>query len=155
MLRHRRRPRLTRRTASIARVSRLVRVIAGAEEVAVMALRAIRGATQLDSDDRDHLLVSVEELIGEIFTQNDVDTDRLVSMIFTATPDLHSEFPALAARQLGIGDVPLLCAQEIDVEGAMPRVIRVMLHLESDAPRSEIRHVYLRGAAALRRDLAQ
>ena len=120
-----------------------------------MAMRAIRGATQLDSDDRDHLLVSVEELIREIFAQNDVDTDRLVSMILTATPDLHSEFPALAARQLGIGDVPLLCAQEIDVDGAMPRVIRVMVHIESDVPRSEIRHVYLRGAAALRRDLAQ
>ena len=120
-----------------------------------MAMRAIRGATQLDSDDRDHLLVSVEELIREIFSQNDVDTDALVSMILTATPDLHSEFPALAARQLGIGDVPLLCAQEIDVNGAMPRVIRVMVHIESDVPRSEIRHVYLRGAAALRRDLAQ
>ena len=120
-----------------------------------MAMRAIRGATQLDTDDRDHLLVSVEELIREILEQNDVDTDQLVSMIFTATPDLHSEFPALAARQLGIGDVPLLCAQEIDVDGAMPRVIRVMVHIESDLPRGEVRHVYLRGAAALRRDLAQ
>ena len=120
-----------------------------------MAIRAIRGATQLDSDDRDHLLVSVEELIREILEQNDIETDKLVSMILTATPDLHSEFPALAARQLGIGDVPLLCAQEIDVDGAMPRVIRVMVHIESDLPRGEIRHVYLRGAAALRRDLAQ
>jgi chorismate mutase len=120
-----------------------------------MAIRAIRGATQLDSDVRDHLLVSVEELIREIFSANDVDTDKLVSMVFTATSDLHSEFPALAARQLGIGDVPLLCAQEIDVDGAMPRVIRVMVHIESDLPRDEIRHVYLRGAAALRRDLAQ
>ena len=120
-----------------------------------MTIRAIRGATQLDSDDRDHLLVSVEELIREILDQNDIDTERLVSMILTATPDLHSEFPALAARQLGIGDVPLLCAQEIDVDGAMPRVIRVMVHIESDLPRGEIRHVYLRGAAALRRDLAQ
>jgi chorismate mutase len=120
-----------------------------------MALRAIRGATQLETDDRDHLLLSVEELIREIFEQNDVDTDQLVSIVFTATSDLHSEFPALAARQLGIGDVPLLCAQEIEVDGAMPRVIRVMLHLESDMPRHEVRHVYLRGAAALRRDLAQ
>lgn len=120
-----------------------------------MALRAIRGATQLDSDDRDHLLASVDELIRTVFEHNSVDTDALVSIVFTATPDLHSEFPALAARRLGIGDVPLLCAQEIDVEGAMPRVIRVMLHLETDLPRSEIRHVYLRGAAALRRDLAQ
>jgi chorismate mutase len=120
-----------------------------------MAIRAIRGATQLDVDDRDHLLASVEELIREILEQNDIDTDKLVSMILTATPDLHSEFPALAARQLGIGDVPLLCAQEIAVDGAMPRVIRVMVHIDSDLPRGEIRHVYLRGAAALRRDLAQ
>jgi chorismate mutase len=120
-----------------------------------MAMRAIRGATQLDVDDRDHLLASVEELIREILEQNDIETDKLVSMILTATPDLHSEFPALAARQLGIGDVPLLCAQEIAVDGAMPRVIRVMVHIESDLPRGEIRHVYLRGAAALRRDLAQ
>ena len=120
-----------------------------------MAMRAIRGATQLDVDDRDHLLASVEELIREILEQNDIDTDKLVSMILTATPDLHSEFPALAARQLGIGDVPLLCAQEIAVDGAMPRVIRVMVHIESELPRGEIRHVYLRGAAALRRDLAQ
>jgi chorismate mutase len=120
-----------------------------------MAIRAIRGATQLDTDDRDHLLASVEELIREILEQNDIETDKLVSMILTATPDLHSEFPALAARQLGIGDVPLLCAQEIAVDGAMPRVIRVIVHIESDLPRGEIRHVYLRGAAALRRDLAQ
>jgi chorismate mutase len=120
-----------------------------------MAMRAIRGATQVDSDDRDHLLQSVDELIRAVFEANNVDTDDLVSIIFTATPDLHSEFPALAARQLGIGDVPLLCAQEIDVAGAMPRVIRVMLHIDSDLPRSEVRHVYLRGAAALRRDLAQ
>lgn len=120
-----------------------------------MAIRAIRGATQLDTDDRDHLLASVDELIREILTQNDVDTDDLVSILFTATPDLHSEFPALAARQLGIGDVPLLCAQEIAVEGAMPRVIRVLLHLDTPRSRGEVRHVYLRGAQALRRDLAQ
>lgn len=120
-----------------------------------MAVRAIRGATQLDADDRDHLLASVDELIRALLEQNGIGTDELVSMILTATPDLHSEFPALAARQLGIGDVPLLCAQEIDVHGAMPRVIRVMMHVETDRARSEIRHVYLRGAAALRRDLAQ
>jgi chorismate mutase len=120
-----------------------------------MAVRAIRGATQLDSDDRDHLLASVDELIREVFEQNDVANEDLISMILTATPDLHSEFPALAARQLGIGDVPLLCAQELDIASALPRVIRVMVHLETAKPRNEIRHVYLRGAAALRRDLAQ
>jgi monofunctional chorismate mutase len=107
-------------------------------------------------------LARAEELVrccGGVVVRLDAathdDAVALVSMILTATPDLHSEFPALAARQLGIGDVPLLCAQEIDVVGAMPRVIRVMMHLESDLSRSEIRHVYLRGAAALRRDLAQ
>ena len=117
-----------------------------------MAMRAIRGATQLDSDDRDHLLVSVEELIREIFAQNEVDTDRLVSMILTATPDLHSEFPALAARQLGIGDVPLLCAQEIAVPRALPRTIRVLMHYYAGDDHVA-RHVYLRDARALRVDL--
>ncbi len=120
-----------------------------------MPVRAIRGAVQLDTDDRDHLLASVEELIRAVFEQNELRTDDLISVLFTATPDLHSEFPALAARQLGIGDVPLICAQELDIAGALPRVIRVMLHVESERDRSDIRHVYLRGAARLRRDLAQ
>ena len=120
-----------------------------------MAVRAIRGATQLDADDRDHMLASVDELIRELLAQNELSHDDLISMIFTATPDLHSEFPALAARQLGIGDVPLICAQEIDVAGAMPRVIRVMVHAETATQRADVKHVYLRGAAALRRDLAQ
>lgn len=120
-----------------------------------MAVRAIRGAVQLEVDDREHLLTCVDELIREILGQNDLATDDLISMLFTATPDLHSEFPALAARQLGIGDVPLLCTQELDIDGAMPRVIRVMVHAETDRTKAEVRHVYLRGAAALRRDLAQ
>jgi len=120
-----------------------------------MAVRAIRGATQLDHDDRDHLLESVVELIRAVLTQNDLATDDLISMLFTATPDLHSEFPALAARRLGIGDVPLLCTQELDVTGALPRVIRVMVHAETGLSKADVRHVYLRGAAALRRDLAQ
>lgn len=120
-----------------------------------MAVRAIRGAVQLDEDDRDHLLASVDELIRAILEQNELSTDDLISMLFTATPDLHSEFPALAARHLGIGDVPLLCTQELDVDGAMPRVIRVMVHAETDRPKADVRHVYLRGAVALRRDLAQ
>ena len=120
-----------------------------------MAVRAIRGATQLEVDDRDHLLASVDELIREILTQNQLATDDLISMLFTSTPDLHSEFPALAARQLGIGDVPLLCTQELDIAGAMPLVIRLMAHVNTPRTRSEVTHIYLRGAAALRRDLAQ
>ena len=120
-----------------------------------MAVRAVRGATQLDVDERDHLLASVEELVTELLRQNDLRTDDLVSMLFTATPDLHAEFPAVAARSLGIGDVPLICAQELDITGAMPRVIRVMVHAETSRARADVRHVYLRGAVALRRDLAQ
>lgn len=120
-----------------------------------MPVRAYRGATQLDDDERDHLVSSVEELVLGMLEQNSLTSDDLISIVFTSTPDLHSEFPALAARRLGIGDVPLLCAQEIDVTGALPRVVRVLMHAESDVPRAEIRHVYLRGAVALRRDLAQ
>jgi len=120
-----------------------------------VAVRAIRGAIQLDVDEREHLLASVEELVTEVLRQNELDLDQLISIVFTATSDIHAEFPALAARGLGLGDVPLLCAQEIDVEGAMPRVIRLMVHAETDVPRSGVRHVYLRGAVGLRRDLAQ
>ena len=117
-----------------------------------MPVRAIRGATQLDADDRDHLLASVDELIRALLQENDLEHDDLVSMLFTATPDLHSEFPALAARQLGIGDVPLLCAQEIDVEGSLERVIRLLVHCYGDDAKPA-QHVYLREATALRRDL--
>ncbi len=120
-----------------------------------MAVRAIRGATQLDLDEREHLLASVDELIRAILEQNALAGKDLVSMLFTATPDLHSEFPALAARNLGIGDTPLICAQELDIAGALPRVIRVMVHAETTLSKAEVRHVYLRGATVLRRDLAQ
>ena len=86
---------------------------------------------------------------------NALDTAHLISILFTVTADLRSEFPAVAARELGMGDVPLLCTTEIDVPGALPRVVRLMAHAEMDVPRSEVQHVYLRGAVALRRDIAQ
>lgn len=98
---------------------------------------------------------AVVELLGEIFARNSVANPDIVSVLFTATPDLKSAFPAAAARQMDLADVPLICAQEIDVTGAMPRVIRVLVHTESELPRSEIKHVYLRGAEALRQDIAQ
>ena len=120
-----------------------------------MAVRAVRGAIQLEHDDRDLLLAGVTELIRAVLDQNGFAVEDLISMLFTATPDLHSEFPALAARELGIVDVPLMCAQEIDVAGAMPRVVRLMAHVETLRAKSEIQHVYLGGAAALRRDIAQ
>lgn len=120
-----------------------------------VAVRAIRGAIQLDADDREHLLASVAELLTEILERNELSSDALISMVLTCTPDLRSEFPALAARRLGLGDVPLLCTQELDIEGAMPRVVRVLVHAELHRARADVRHVYLRGAAALRLDLAQ
>jgi chorismate mutase len=88
-------------------------------------------------------------------TRNELTTDDVISVVFTATPDLRSEFPALAARKLGFHEVPLLCASEVDVPHALPRVIRLLAHIETDRPRSAMQHVYLRGATALRLDIAQ
>lgn len=120
-----------------------------------VAVRAVRGATQVPADEREQLLGAVAELVSELLARNGLSSDDLISMVFTATPDLHAEFPAYAARQLGITDVPLLCARELDVPGALPRVVRVLAHVETDRPRAALRHVYLRGAAALRTDLPQ
>jgi chorismate mutase len=116
-------------------------------------VRAVRGATQLDLDDRDHLLDRTSELVQAVLDRNQLDQEQLISIIFTATPDLTSEFPAYAARLIGITDVPLLCARELDVAGAMPRVVRLLAHVETDLARGEIQHVYLHGARALRTDL--
>jgi len=119
------------------------------------AVRAVRGAIQVDRDDRELILSGTAELITEILGRNQLGSDDVISMVFTATPDLTAEFPAYAARQLGLTDVPLLCATEIAVPGALPRVLRVLAHVESERARNEIRHVYLRGAAQLRTDLPQ
>jgi chorismate mutase len=120
-----------------------------------LAVRAIRGATQVDADDREQVLDATRELVTVVMARNELQHDDVISILFTATPDLVSEFPALAARELGFGDVPLMCATEIDVPHALPRVLRLMAHVETDKPRSAIQHVYLRGAVALRRDIAQ
>jgi chorismate mutase len=120
-----------------------------------MAVRAIRGATQVDADDREQVLEATRELVTAIMERNELVHDDVISILFTATPDLVSEFPALAARELGFGDVPLMCATEMNVAHGMPRVLRLMAHVETERPRGEIQHVYLRGAVALRRDIAQ
>jgi chorismate mutase len=106
-------------------------------------------------NDRAEILAGTAELVTEVMNRNDLSTDDVISVIFTATPDLTAEFPALAARKLGFQEVPLLCASEIDVPGAMPRVVRLMMHIETSKPRSAMQHVYLHGAAALRLDIAQ
>ena len=120
-----------------------------------MSIRAMRGATQLRADDREELIDAVVELLSTMLQRNKITTAELISVIFTSTTDLHTEFPAAAARTLRIGDVPLLCAQELHIDGALPRVVRVMAHFETDLPRAEVQHVYLRGAEVLRQDLAQ
>ena len=120
-----------------------------------MAVRAVRGATQLEQDSREHMLDRVAELVSDVMAANDLVVDDFISIIFTATSDLVSEFPAYAARQLGFSDVPLVCARELEIEGAMPRVVRLMAHVETDLPRAAVTHVYLHGAANLRRDLSR
>lgn len=116
-------------------------------------MRAVRGATQVELNDRDAIIAATAELVQAVLERNAIAPAELVSVIFTATPDLTAEFPAYAARSIGVTDVPLLCASEIDVPGAMPRVIRLLAHVEVDRPRESLRHVYLHGAAALRTDL--
>ena len=118
-------------------------------------VRAIRGAVQVDADEREAILEGTTELVSEVMSRNDLTTDDVISVLFTVTPDLTAEFPALAARKTGFHAVPLMCATEIPVPGALPRVVRLMAHVETDRPRREIQHVYLRGAAALRLDIAQ
>jgi len=120
-----------------------------------VTVRAIRGAVQVEANDRDAILDGTTELVSEVVARNDLSTDDVISVLFTMTPDLTAEFPALAARKLGFHDVPLICATEIPVPGAMPRVVRLMAHVETSRARAEIQHVYLRGAAALRLDIAQ
>lgn len=121
-----------------------------------MAVRAVRGAVQLEKDEAGHMDEQVGALLTAIMERNELTADDLISIWFTATSDLHSDFPR-PRRKLGTGfaDVPLICAQELDVEGAMPRVVRVLAHIESDRPRADIAHVYLGAAAALRKDIAQ
>lgn len=118
-------------------------------------LRALRGATTTSADDAEEIVAATVELLEEMLGRNGVEHDDLVSMIFTTTPDLHAEFPALGARKAGISDVPLLCSQEIDVPGAIERCIRVLMHLYTDRDYSALRHVYLGDARQLRTDLPE
>lgn len=119
-----------------------------------MALRAFRGAVQVDHDERDEIHSATAELVAEVLKRNELDNDDLVCIYFTATPDLTADFPAYAARQMGFTDVPLMCSVEMAVPNSMPRVVRLMALANTERARGEVKHVYLRGAQALRRDLA-
>jgi len=111
---------------------------------------ALRGATTIDRDDPDHVRDATRELLERMIAENNIAVSDIISVVFTVSHDITSEFPARAARELGWVDVPLLCATEIPVRGAVAHCIRVLIHLESARPRSELRPVYLRGAATLR-----
>jgi chorismate mutase len=117
-------------------------------------LRAVRGAISVHEDTSAAIRERTAELLREVLTRNDLVAEDLVSIIFTATEDLAADFPAVAARELGLGGVPLICAREIPVVGSMPRCIRVMVHCYAPPARS-IRHVYLREARQLRLDLPE
>ncbi|MFI5035780.1 MAG: chorismate mutase [Acidimicrobiales bacterium] len=116
-------------------------------------LRALRGATTCGNDSAQEISAATQELLVALMVRNDLDHDDVVSVIFTTTPDLRATFPATAARDVGFGDVPLLCATEIDVPGAMVRCIRVLMHVYSTRERTALVHVYLRDAQSLRDDL--
>ena len=117
-----------------------------------MRLRAIRGAIQVESNTPQAICDGVKELLPAILEANSLTPDDVISVILTCTPDLNAAFPAAYAREIGFGAVPLLCAVEMDVPGSLPLVIRVLMHAELAG---DANHIYLRGASALRRDLAQ
>jgi chorismate mutase len=118
-------------------------------------VRAVRGATTVDVDERDHLLERTRELIDAVLERNSITSDDLISILFTMTPDLHAAFPAEAARIGGITDVPLICAQELAIEPSIPRCIRLMAHIHTVKTPAELRHVYLHDARQLRTDLPE
>ncbi|MFZ0667714.1 MAG: chorismate mutase [Acidimicrobiales bacterium] len=119
------------------------------------AVRALRGATTVDSDTPEQITERILALVDAMLERNDVQHEDLISIIFTATPDVVSMFPAAAARKAGLGDVPLLCARELDIVGATPKCLRVLMHLTTEHTREELHHVYLEGARELRDDLPE
>ena len=119
-----------------------------------MPIRGIRGATTVTADEPDLILQATRELLEEILAENEgMRTDDIASALFTVTDDLASTFPAQGARQMGWGLVPMMCAREIPVPGSLPRVIRVLVHWNTEVPQNKITHVYLRDAVKLRPDL--
>jgi chorismate mutase len=117
------------------------------------SIRAVRGATTVEVDSVEAITERVVALLQRILEQNGLDEDDIISILFTATEDIVSTFPATAARSMGLGAVPLICARELAIVGSVPRCIRVMLHVTTERSREDIHHVYLEGAHGLRDDL--
>ena len=120
-----------------------------------MRLLALRGATTCSEDTKEEIERKTQALVSTMLERNSILHDDVVSILFTATDDLHAEFPATAARALGLGDVPLICARELGITHGMPLTIRVMMHFYGDQPRKELHHVYLEGTRVLRDDLPE
>ncbi|MQC18354.1 MAG: chorismate mutase [Chloroflexi bacterium] len=118
-----------------------------------MLVRGIRGATTVESNTREEILVAARELLDEIIHQNEIDPDHVASILFSTTADLSAEFPAVAAREAGFTQVALECLTEMNVPGALPKCLRILMHVNTDRPLAEIKHIYLHGARVLRRDL--
>ena len=118
-------------------------------------VRALRGATTVDADTPEQVTARTQELLGALLERNGLAHDDLISIVFTATGDVVSMFPAAAARAMGLGDVPLLCARELDVVGSAARCLRVLVHSTTERTRDELHHVYLHGARGLRDDLPE
>jgi len=120
-------------------------------------LAALRGATTLEADTRDEVMARTTEMLSALLERNGLTAADVVSLLFTATDDIRSEFPAAAVRAAGISDVPMLCARELGIEGGsgVPLCIRVLAHVYTDQPRDALRHAYLRDARQLRSDLPE
>ena len=117
--------------------------------------RAIRGATTAEANTAEDILEATEELLRTVIALNELQPDDLVSIIFTTTTDLNATFPAVAARDMGLDQIPLMCAHEMSVPGSLDQVVRVMIHINTTKRADEIRHVYLRRAAVLRPEWAR
>jgi chorismate mutase len=113
----------------------------------------LRGATTLDADTTEEMEERVRALLREMLERNAVHHDDIISIVFTATDDLHSMFPATAARALGLGDLPLLCARELNIEGATPKCVRILMHISTERVPHDLRHVYLENARGLNDEL--
>jgi len=119
-----------------------------------MLVRGFRGATTADANTREAILDATAELLEALIHANDIQHDHVASIIFTTTPDLNAEFPAVAARAAGWTDVALMCGHEMGVPGSLARCVRILMHVNTELGLDQVKHVYLRGARALRPDLA-
>lgn len=120
-----------------------------------MRCRGVRGATTVEANSRDEILTNTRQLLALMIRANQIEPEDVASAMFSVTSDLNAEFPALAARQLGWLDVPLLCTYEVDVPGSLRRCVRVLIHWNTEQPQHQIRHVYIKEATRLRPDLSK